>query len=237
MHLKNNLATIPGYAIVEILQDQKERMFYKDVTLKNGSTMKLTLDIPISGLYDGHHAQGVSLAKVVSLGDGIDNMDIGDEVVIDYTIDTDSARVISNEGGRKLVRVIAKNKFYDEDGPIISATTETRYETRDHKKGDVELSATIFGIVKGNEIIPNYPYIFLKYINMSGEYEETESGLLVPSSEGEMVIRQVLFAHPASPMKPGDTVVVDFMSLYERYVNGEMLSVCLQDDIIGRFEN
>lgn len=231
-----NLSTIPGYAIVEILQDQKERMFYKDVTLKNGSTMKLTLDIPISVLYDGHHEQGVSIAKVVSLGDGVNNMQPGDEVVIDYTIDADSAKVISNENGRKLVRVIALNKFYEHDGPLISATTETKYETRDHKKGDVEQSATIFGIIKGDEIIPNYPYVFLKYINIAGEFEETESGLLVPSSEGEMVIRQVLFAHPDSPMKPGDNVIVDFMALYEREVNGEILSVCMQGDIIGRFE-
>lgn len=229
-----NLTTIPDHAIVEILNGDKERMFYKEVMLKSGKSIKLTLDIPIGGNYDGHFSQGVSIARIVALGEGVTGMQPGDEVIVDYTIDTDGAKIISNENGKKLVRAAATNKFYKENSALISATNESKYEAYEHKKGDVEQVATIFGVIKGNEIIPNWPYVFLKYVDVAGEFEETESGLIIPSSEGEMVIRQVLFANPDSPMKPGDNVVVDFAALYERQVNEELLSICMQDDIVGR---
>lgn len=229
------LTTIPDHAIVEILNDDKERLFHKDVTLKDGTTMKMTLDIPIGGNYDGHYSQGVSIARIIALGEGVTGMQPGDEVIVDYTIDADSAKIISNENGHKWVRAAAVNKFYEKDSPLISATAESKYEAHEYKKGDLEQAATIFGIIKGDEIIPNWPYVFLKYVEMEGKFEETEYGLIIPSSEGEMVIRQVLFAHPDSPMKPGDNVVVDFAALYEREVSGELLSICMQEDIIGGF--
>lgn len=228
-----NLTTIPGYAIVEILQEEKERQFFKEVTQKDGTKVKLSIDIAVGGLYDGHFSQGVSLAKIKGIGDEITNMQPGDEVIVDYTIDTDGAKVISNENGVKFVRARALNKFYDKDSPLISATSETRFETYEYKKGDLEHASTIFGIIKGNEIIPNHPYVFLKYVDLEGEFEQTESGLIIPSSEGEMVIRQVLFSHPDSPMKAGENVVVDFAALYEREVNGELISICMENDVIG----
>lgn len=231
------LTTLPYYALVEISKEEKERKFYKEVTTKKGTTIKLTLDIPEAAHYDGHFSQGVSIARIVATGENVSFLQPGDEVIIDYTIDTETAKIILNESGRKIVRAVAVNKFYTENAPLISATTETRYDTREYKKGDLELASTIFGIIRGNEIIPNYPYVFLKYVDLEGEFEETESGLIIPSSEGEVVIRQVVFAHPDSPMKAGDNIVVDYGSLYEREVNGELLSICMQGDIIGVFSD
>lgn len=230
------LTTLPNYALIEISKDEKEHKFYKEVKMANGKTMKLTLDIPEASYYDGHFSQGVSIARIVALGAGIDFMQPGEEVIIDYTIDTEKAKIIDTGDGRRIVRAVAVNKFYTEDAPLTSATTESRYETREYKIGDLELASTIFGIIRGNEIIPNYPYVFLKYVNIEGEFEETESGLIIPSSEGEIVIRQVLFAHPNSPMQPGQNVTVDFGSLYEREVNGELISICMERDIFGGFQ-
>jgi|ERR1700761_6823850 len=230
----SSLSTIPGYAIVEILRDDQERKFYKEVKLLNGEVKKLTLDIPIGGLYDGHFSQGVSLARIVACGEGVDQLEPGDEVIVDYTIDTDSAKIISRDENHKLVRAVAVNKFYEEDAPLISASRESKYDLREYKKGDLEHASTIFGVIKGNEIIPNFPYVFCKYVDIAGEFEMTETGLVIPSSEGQMVIRQVLFSHPDSPMKPGDNVMVDYGALYEREVNGEQLSICMHGDIIAK---
>lgn len=228
-----NLSTIHGHAIVEILKEDKDRKFFVEFKLDNGDTKRLTIDIPSSGLYDTHFSQGVSLAKVVATGDDVHWITPGETVIVDYTIDTDKAKIISNEDGVKWVRANAVNKFYEKD-KLISATNETRFDTYEYRKGDLESAATIFGVIRGDEILPNYPYIILKYVDLKGEFEMTETGLLVPSSEGEMVIRQVLFSHPDSPMKPGENVLVEYSSLYEREIKDEVLSICMHNDIIGR---
>lgn len=225
--------TIPGYAIVEILKEDHDRKFYKDVVLKSGAIMKLSLSLPESGLYDEHFSQGVSIARIVSVGDGVENIKVGDEVIVDYSVDTDGAKVISNINGRKLVRCEARNEFYTES-KRLSASKFAKFESYEYKAGDLKSASTIFGIISDNEIVPNFPYVFLKYVDFEGEFDKSESGLIIPSTAGELVIRQVLFAHPDSPMKPGEMVVVDYASLYEREITGELVSICMHDDIIGK---
>jgi hypothetical protein len=228
----SNYGTIPGYAIVQILKEDHDRKLFKEVTLANGKVLKLSLDILSSGLYDDHFSQGVSLAKVIATGEGVDWVFPGEVVVVDYTIDTAGGKIISDENGVKTVRANALNEFYTES-KLISATTTSRYDTYEYKAGDLKSSSTIFGVIRGDEIIPNHPYVLLKYVNVEGQFEQTPSGLLLPSSEGELVIRQVLFAHPDSKLKSGDNIMVDFEFLYERDVNDEIISICMEDDIIS----
>lgn len=227
-----DLNTIPGYAIVAISKESKERQFYKEIKLANGKSMKLTLTIPESGLYDGHFSQGVSIAKVAAVGDGVDYLSVGDDVIVDYTIDVDTAKIISEENGIKYVRANALNEYYESD-KLISESKFQRTAVYEYRKGDLKSASTIFGVIKDDEIIPNFPYVFLKYVDLEGEFEITESGVVVPSSEGEIVVRQVLFSHPLSPIKAGQIVMVDFGSLYERDVNGELVSICMHNDIIS----
>jgi hypothetical protein len=225
--------TIPGYAIVEILKDDHDRKFYKDITLASGATMKLSLAMPESGLYDEHYEQGVSIARIVAVGDGIAWIKPGDEVVVDYSVDTDGGKVISNIGGKKLVRCEARNEFYTES-KRMSASKFAKFEVNEYNKGDLKNASTIFGVIKGNEIIPNFPYVFMNYVDFEGEFDRSDSGLIIPSTAGELVIRQVLFSHPDSPMQPGDMVVVDYASLYEREISGDVVSICMHGDIIGK---
>lgn len=229
-----NLTTIPGYAIVEILKEDKDRKFTKEIMV-NGEKKLLTIDIAQSGLYDDHFSQGVSIAKVIAIAEELTSVKPGDMVVVDYSVDTANGMVIGHENGNKLVRANATNEFYT-DSKLISATTESRYDVYEYKPGDLKSASTIFGVIKGEEIIPNYPYVFLKYVNLDGEFEMTETGLVVPSSEGDMVIRQVMFSHSDSPMKPGDNVMVDYAALYERDLGAELISICMQDDIVAKLK-
>ena len=229
-----NLSTIPGYAIVEILKEDHDRKFFKEVKVGKETRM-LSISLQAAGIYDEHFSQGVSLARVVSRGDGVDWIGDGDTVVIDYTVDTKGGKLISDENGVKLVRANAVNEYYT-DTKLIPQDVFSRSDTYDHKPGDLKSAATIFGVVKDHEIIPNYPYVFLKYTKL-GDYEVGPNGLIVPSSNRDIVIREVLFTHPDSPMKPGDKVMVDFYGLYEREVGGELISIAMHDDIYAVFDD
>lgn len=234
MNGHNLLSTVRYHAIVEILNEDKERVFYKEVTLKNGKKVKMTLNIPARGIYDDHFSQGVSLARVVSIGKDVSPVKPGDMVIVDYSVDTDTAKIIEINDQGKYVRVVAANKFYDHD-KMAYANKYERFDAYEYRNGDLEFAAAIFGIIKGDEIQPVPPYVFMQYVDLEGKFIKTGSGLMVPSKEGEFVIRQVLFAGEDSHFKAGDKVLVDFASLYERQVNDGLISICMEQDIIGTF--
>jgi hypothetical protein len=232
------LECLPTHAIVEILQTDHDKIFYKEIPGPKGEKIRLTLTFEKSRDKDEHFSQGVHLAKIVAVGDEIDSVKPGDVVMVDYTVDTGTARILFNDGERKLVDVIAKN-VYHEDDYLLSATNERPRDTYIWRKGDLDEITVIFGIVKDDgEVIPLDPFVILEYAVVDGTFEENENGILVPVYEGDAVMRRCLFAHENSRIKQGDTVLVPFDSLYEREVYDKVISVCIEKDILStvRFE-
>lgn len=232
------LACMPTHAIVEILQTEHDKLFYKEIPGPKGEKIRLTLTLPKSSEKDEHFSQGVSLAKIVAVGDEVTDVKPGDTVMVDYTVDTATAKILFDDGERKLVNVVAKNVYHQDDF-MLSATNERPYDQYVWKKGDLDEITVLFGVVKDDgEVIPLDPFVILEYAVVDGQFEENEQGLLVPIYEGDIVMRRCLFAHPNCRIKQGDLVIVPFEALYERPVYDKIISVCVDKDILGtiRFE-
>jgi len=227
--------TLPGHVIVEILKEDHDRKFFKEVKMAGGETRLLTITLEADKLYDDHFSQGVSMARAYSVGEGVPEINEGDLLIIDYTIDTGKAKIISNENGVKLVRASGVNEFYTED-KLIPAGKDDYFDNYEYRVGDLKSAATVFGVVNGNEIRPLKHYVILKYVKIDGNFEETESGLVLPSTAGDLVLREVLFAHPESSLSSGDIILVDYFGVYERDLLGETISICMESDILGIYK-
>lgn len=227
------LSCLPTHAVVEIMQTDHDKIFYKEVPGPKGEKIRLTLTFPKTSEKDQHYSQGVHLAKVIAAGSEISELAPGDTVMVDYTVDADTARILFDNGERKLVDVVARN-IYEEEDEMISATNERPRDLYVWKKGDLKEITVIFGVVKDDgEVVPTDPFVILEYVVVDGKFEENDSGILVPIFEGDVVMRRCLFAHPGSKIKQGDLVMVPFESLYEREIYDKMISVCVDTDILG----
>jgi hypothetical protein len=227
------LECLPSHAILEITQAAHDKRFYKEIVTKKGDVIRLTMTIPKGRTTDEHYSQGVHVAKAVALGDEVTNIEVGDELLVDYSVDTETARILYNDGELKLVDVVAKNKYHMEDFmlPCHNSQPHDMYVWR---KGDLDEITVIFGIVKSDgEIIPLDPFLLLEYVVVDGQFEENERGLLIPVHEGDVVMRRSLFAHKNSPIRQGDVVIVPYEALYEREVGDKIISVCIDKDVLA----
>lgn len=227
------LECMPTHAIVEILQTDHDKNFYKEIPGPKGEKIRLTLTLPKSREKDEHFSQGVHLAKAIAVGDEVTNVKPGDILLVDYTVDTATANILFDDGKKKLVNVIAKNIYHDEDFLIPASNTQPQ-DMYVWKKGDLDEITVLFGIVKDDgEVIPLDPFVILEYVVIDGQFEQNENGILVPIYENDVVMRRCLFAHPNSRIKQGDLVLVPFDALYEREIYDKVISVCVDKDILG----
>lgn len=227
---------LPTHAIVEILQSEHEKFFYKEITTKKGEKIRLTLTLPKTREKDEHFSQGVNMARAIVVGDEISEFKSGDLLLVDYSVDVGTARILYDDGERKLVDVVAKNVYYQND-EFVPATNDRPRDTYIWKKGDLDEITVIFGIIKDDgEVVPTNPFVILEYVVVDGQFEENENGILIPIYEGDVVMRRCLFAHPESKIKQGDLVMVPFDSLYEREIYDKVISVCVDKDILAVME-
>lgn len=230
------IGCLPTHAVVEILQTEHEKHFYKEILNHKGEKIRLTLTLPKTREKDEHFSQGVHMARCVIVGEDISEIKSGDLLLVDYSVDTDTARIIFNDGERKLVDVVAKNVYYNSD-ELIPATNERPNDIYVWKKGDLDEITVIFGIIKDDgEVVPTSPFIILEYVVVDGQFEENENGILVPVYEGDVVMRRCLFAHPESKIKQGELVMVPFDSLYEREIYDKVISICIDRDVLAVME-
>lgn len=227
---------LPTHAVVEILQSEHEKHFYKEITTHKGEKIRLTLTLPRTREKDEHFSQGVHMARAVVVGDDITEIKSGDLLLVDYSVDVDTARIIYNDGQRKLVDVVAKNVYYETD-EIMPATNERPRDMYVWKKGDLDEITVVFGIIKDDgEVVPTNPFVILEYVVVDGQFEENENGILIPIYEGDVVMRRCLFAHPECRIKQGDLVIVPYEALYEREIYDKVISVCIDRDILAVME-
>lgn len=227
---------LPTHVVVEILQSEHERNFYKEITTKKGEKIRLTLTLPKTREKDEHFSQGVHMARAVVVGDEISEVKPGDLLLVDYSVDVATARIVFDDGERKLVDVVGKNTYYETD-ERISATNDSPRDMFVWKKGDLDEITVVFGIVKDDgEVVPTDPFVILEYVVVDGQFEENENGILIPIYEGDVVMRRCLFAHPDCRIKQGDLVIVPYEALYEREIYDKVISVCIDRDVLAVME-
>lgn len=223
-HRKLSIIPAPDRLLIKITQKQMDDLISKEITLDNGTKKRLFFE-PIlhDAGYDRRYRQNVSTGQVIGVGDHLHGVMVGDDVILDYLVSTDDEDVVGFFNGDKIISILGKTTYYEKSAIIINGRAGWL-------KGDFDNISRILGVIRGNNLIPFDPYVFLEY----------KSDLLkIVSIHGENIRskesvyeRTVLSATGDGIYKCGDLIKIKNEDLFERDVNGHKISIVFRQDIL-----
>jgi hypothetical protein len=125
--------------------------------------------------------------------------------------------------GDKIISIIAHTTYHESSSVLINGR-------RAWAKGDYDHISRILGLVRGEELIPFDPYVFMEY---KSDYIKILSmrGEAMRSNEG--VVSRVVIAAPDDCIwKCGDKILLKKDDWFDREVNGRKIAVLFKNDIL-----
>lgn len=231
-----SLSAPPENILVKIRQRDRDALFSKFIKREDGTEVQLFVDLPPAP--DEHRASAlfVSSGLIVAKGDNVHQFQVGDEAILDYTVDNEDTLVVGYDGGDKIVSLKANTTFVNEDKVMYANRKENkgkRVSQRDQilqKKGDYDEMSVVLGVVRNDKLIANEPYVFL-------EYEEPKIKIVTKSGieyteDRKMLTKKVLAVSENTRQKygiePGKTYIVDDFDVFDVKLNNGKVS-CIND--------
>lgn len=220
-----------GTVLILISAEEKRKIFETDITGDNGLVISLVTSLKAGSDTDEHFSQSVQLGEVIAIADDVDNMVVGDIVVLDYIADAKDDHIAYFDGEDKVISLLAKTCFHT-DSKMVFASMKTRRDTYSWREGDVDKLSLIYGFYRDGLLVPNDHYIFLEHKNLTWE-GTTPGGITYWDHESDNTIRRVIAAAPGGPYKTGDLVLTQVQHLYERSIKNMNFDVVMVNDILG----
>jgi co-chaperonin GroES (HSP10) len=237
----------PDSVIIKIRKEDRDALFAKTITRDDGTKVKLFIAQPVSADDVTANEKFVSCGEIVSRGTNVKLFECGDLAILDYTLDNDESVIVGYEGDDKLVAVKAHTTFVDRDLVVYAhrepqktqgnakAMRVSRDQIVQHK-GDYNEMSLVLGVIRGEKLIANEPFVFL-------DYEDTKimkvaAGGLIYEEDRKYLNKSILGLSPESAEKYGlDTskkyLVDDFDIFIVTLLDGSRM-YCINDrDIIA----
>ncbi len=220
-----------GTALLKISKDEKRKIFETDIETDNGDVISFFKAMEAGSETDEYYSQSVYVADVIQVAGDVDNLKVGDVVVVDYMADSAENKVAYYEGEEKVI-LLDVNTIFHTDDKIAFASMNSRMDTYTWRKGDVDTQSWIYAILRDGILAANNDYVLLEHKNLTW-LAETKSGFSFFETEGDMVIRKVIASSPGSGVKVGDIIVVETYALLERSVQNFNFDIIMNIDILG----
>lgn len=236
--------------LVKISNESKMKLVEKEIISTTGEKFKLCLKAP-SYLEIDKYEISVRVGEVIGVSPGVEGIEIGDLVLLDYIVDAEVDYMVRMEGLDKIVSVPCASRIHDKD---IIVTMYYQAEQRDPndetppkmiyigeknvmvaKKGDVDEISLVLAVVRGEEIIPNKFYVFCEQRpEMSGLVLQANGLFGYAEKEETHIRRKVLFADPSTGLKSGDYILAMLESNYETILVDKKFDVIPVVDILAK---
>src|ERR1700733_6815612 len=210
-HEKLSIIPAPNRVLIRITRQQIEDLTSKEIKKSDGTTARLFFEpILFDKSFERSYQQNVSIGSVVGVGDDVQDVIVGDTVILDYLSTSLADDMIGAVSGDTMISIVAKTTYHKTSSVLINAR-------RAWVKGDYDNISRILGIVRGDELIPFDPYIFLEY---KADYIKILSmrGEAMRSSEG-VVQRRVIAAPKGCEYKCGDDIFLKKDDWFDREIN------------------
>jgi len=225
-HFYDQLAIVPApdRVLIRITKEQIENLISKEITKEDGTKVRLFFEhIHFDEGFERRYQQNVSVGEVVGVGCNVDNIRVGDTVILDYLVSNFSDDLIGYVKGDQMISILCKTTYHADSAIMINGR-------RAWVKGDYDNISRILGVVRGDKLIPFDPYVFLEYksdllkiLNKFGEAERMTEAVIE---------REVIAAPEGCGYDCGDKVRLKKDDWFDREVGDKKIAVIFRQDIL-----
>lgn len=215
----------PFKVLIKISKASWNSLFSKYIKTKEGKEVELFTDIPEDDGYERRFQQNVSVGKIIGTGSHVLGIEPGDMAIIDYIVTGNNDYTVGFVNEERVISINADTTYHQEDSPP-NMNGRNAYVI-----GDYDEISPLYGVVRNKKLIPRDPYVFLVHENPV-KLTVSDKGLMLEEVD-KICTRKVLGAPAACVCHEGDTVVIHELDIFERQVEGKVLSVIFKQSIIA----
>ncbi len=175
---------INGKVLIKITKQQWETLFVKRIKRDDGTYSQLFINVEAGETDDRRYTLNIQMAEVFAVPDDIDDIRVGDIALIDHLTSNDNENNLLEKNDQYEIRCISTiTSIYQEDEVVYANRRSPKPKDQViARRGDYNEISPLLGIIRGEEIIARFPYVFLHHesnviskVSASGIlYEETE---------------------------------------------------------------
>lgn len=217
---------------IRITKENQESVYSKEITRHDGTKTRLYINVPTSTASDGRQSElTVQTAIIEAVGEDVQWIKKGDTALINYDVCNSPERFLYKDGADKIYFIEA-NTTYHEETLIAYQSRKSRRDQVVYTKGEYDYQSVLLGIIRGDELIANDPYVFIE--NVSNRISKVSAAGLLYTETQKIFDREVLSVSKSSTEKfgirKGDIVKLDDYDIFNIKLDSDN-SICAVNDI------
>lgn len=220
--------------ILKIDKEDYFSIYTQKIKTTNGGIITFDFDV----YYDEAQKQtkfARETAQVIATGPDVKLCQIGDEALLDYTVDMDEDCILFEDHKYKIIFLKEGNVVQEKTHGVWSSTGVW---SPIWKAGDTTQFSNLIGVIRDNNIICNDQYVIYKYEDVDNQFELAPSGIWVPKDTNkseEIVHMTIEFCPYNSQYKRGDIVSVYKNYLFTKNIQCNAFMMSYHMDIWGYY--
>lgn len=225
---KLTIIPAPNRVLIRITKKQIENMISKEIVLEDGTKKRLFFEpIHFDEGYERRFQQNISIGEIVGVGNKVDGIQVGDTAILDYLVSNLLDDTIGFVNGDQFISIIAHTTYHQTSSVMINGR-------RAWAKGDYDHISRILGLVRGDELIPFDPYVFMEY---KTDYMKILSHRGEAMRETTPVVdRQVLSVPEDCFFKSGERIKLRKDDWFDREIAAYRIAIAFKQDIICKID-
>jgi hypothetical protein len=223
-HEKLTIIPAPNRVLIKVTAKQMQDLISKEIVLEDGTKKRLFFEpILFDQGYERRFQQSVSVGEAVGVGVNVQNVEVGDTLILDYLTSNLTDHLIGFFNKDQLISVLAETTYHNTSSVLINGR-------RAWAKGDFDNISMILGVVREDKLIPFDPYIFLEY---QSDYLKILSMHGDSIRSKEPVVERVVLGSPDGCIyKCGERIKIKKDDWFDREINGYKIAICFRQDVI-----
>lgn len=251
----NSFNVHPDFVLIKIKREEREALYNKKIRRDDGEEVVLFIQGDKGKDDADANSIFVGFGEITAVGKNLKNIEKGDIGLISYLCDNDESIIVGYDGMDKIIAVKAittrhKEKLmsYASRKPVLDNKGKQVYKdgklqvyNRDRivfEKDDYDELSSLYGVVRGRELISIEPYCFL-------EHKETKvmkvgRGGIITEEDEKIIQRKLLSVSRETEgrlnISGSEIVICDDFDIFVVQVGGSKIS-CINDvDILAIME-
>lgn len=229
----NNPQLLPNRILVEISEQDRDKLFKKIITSTAGQDFLLIKDRQAPEHTDKFYSQTVNLGRVLQVHPACQQVQVDDVVLFDNMVDSDPLIVFESSAFRKKV-VLQESHSYHNDDYLIPPSGKQLRPQAVWKKGDLEDMSRILAIFREGKLICPRSYVIAEYHDDEQDLRRYR-GLIHDIQKLDVVSRTVKAAHESSDLRPAQRVLVQADKILTYDFAEHKFDVFFEEDVLMQY--